>query len=67
MEVFMKAFVDQDTCISCGMCVSACNDVYEFNADGKAECIVDAVPPEFEEDARQAANNCPVNAIETTE
>jgi Ferredoxin len=63
----MKAFVDQDTCIACGMCVSSCNDVFEFNDDGKAEAIVDLVPPELEEDARQAANNCPVNAIGITE
>ena len=40
----MKAFVDQDTCIACGMCVSSCNEVYEFNDDGKAEAIVDLVP-----------------------
>lgn len=59
----MKVFVDQDTCISCGMCVSACNDVYEFNDDGKAEAVVDVVPPELEEDADQAAKNCPVEAI----
>lgn len=63
----MKAFVDQDTCIACGMCVSACNEVFEFNSDGKAESIVDLVPPELEEDARQAANNCPVDAIGITE
>ena len=29
----MKAFVDQDTCIACGMCVSSCNEVFEFNDD----------------------------------
>ena len=63
----MKVFVDQDTCISCGMCVSACNDVYEFNDDGKAEAVVDVVPPELEEDAGQAAQNCPVEAITKTE
>lgn len=63
----MKTFVDQDTCISCGMCVSAYNQVYEFNEDGKAEAIVDVVPPELEEDSRQAAQNCPVGAIQTTE
>lgn len=63
----MKAFVDQDTCISCGMCVSACNEVYEFNDDGKASCIVDAIPPECEEDARQAAQNCPVDAIKVSD
>lgn len=60
----MKTYVDQDTCISCGLCVSTCNDVYDFNDDGKAQSIVDCVPPELEEDARQAANNCPVDAIE---
>ena len=63
----MKTFVDQDTCIACGMCVSSCNEVYEFNDDGQAESIVDLVPPELAEDARQAANNCPVNAIGITE
>lgn len=63
----MKVFVDQDTCISCGMCVSACNAVYEFNDDGKAESIVDVVPPEYEEDASQAAKNCPVEAIKETD
>ena len=52
----MKVFVDQDTCISCGMCVSACNEV-----------VVDVVPPELEEDAGQAAQNCPVEAITKTE
>lgn len=60
----MKTYVDQDTCIACGMCVSAVNDVYDYNDDGKAEAIVDTVPPDREEDARQAANNCPVDAIE---
>lgn len=63
----MKAFVDQDTCISCGMCVSTCNEVFEFNGDGKAEAQVDVVPPELEEDARQAANGCPVDAISVSE
>lgn len=63
----MKAFVDQDTCISCGLCVSTCNEVFEFNGDGKAEAQVDVVPPELEEDARQAANGCPVDAISVSE
>lgn len=60
----MKTYVDQDTCISCGLCVSAVNEVYDFNEEGKAESIVNSVPPELEEYARQAANNCPVDAIE---
>lgn len=63
----MKTFVDQDTCISCGMCVNSCNEVYDFNDDGKAEAQVDEVPAELEEDARQAADNCPVDAISVSD
>lgn len=63
----MKAFVDQETCISCGLCVSSCNEVFDFNDDGKADAIVDVVPGDLEEDARQAANNCPVDAISVSE
>ncbi len=63
----MKTFVDQDACISCGMCVSSCNTVYEFNDDGKAEAQVDVVPPELEEEAKQAAANCPTSAIAVSE
>ncbi len=59
----MKAIVDQDTCIACGMCVSTCNAVYEFNDDGKAEAQTDEVPAELEDEARTAAENCPVDAI----
>ena len=46
----------------CGGGKAVC--VANFNEEGKAEAIVDSVPPEQEEDARQAADNCPVDAIE---
>ena len=32
----MKAIVDQDACISCGLCVSVCPEVYSFNEDEKS-------------------------------
>lgn len=63
----MKTYVDQDACISCGMCVSACSDVYEFNEDQKAEAKMDVVSPELEEDVRQCKNNCPTQAIAVEE
>ena len=63
----MKTYVDQDTCIACGLCVSTCSDVYQFNEDGKAEAQVDVGPGEYEEDARTAAANCPASAIEIEE
>ena len=35
----MKAIVNQDTCISCGLCISTVPEVFEVNADGKAEAF----------------------------
>lgn len=63
----MKAIVDQDTCISCGSCVSICSDVFEFNSDDKAYSIVDTIPEEHEESAKEARDSCPVDAIDIKE
>ena len=60
----MKAIVDQDTCISCGMCVSICPEVFEFNDDEKAYAVVDTVPDDNKDSAQEACDSCPVNAIE---
>ena len=63
----MTAIVDENTCIACGLCVSACNEVYDFGDDGKAHAVTDPVPAEYEETAREAAENCPVDAISITD
>ncbi len=59
----MKAYVDKDTCIGCGICPSVCPEVFEMDDDGKAKAIEDAVPAEVEESAKEAEDQCPVNAI----
>ncbi|NLZ48311.1 MAG: ferredoxin [Clostridiales bacterium] len=56
--------VDKDTCIGCGLCPSICPEVFEMQDDGKAGTIVDEVPSEFEDSAKEAESSCPVNAIE---
>ena len=33
------AFVDQDMCIGCGICVTNLPDVFHLTANGKAECF----------------------------
>jgi len=33
-----EPFVDQDLCISCGICVNNLPDVFRFADNGKAEC-----------------------------
>jgi ferredoxin len=61
----MKAIVDKDTCIGCGLCPSICPEVFDMDDDGKAHAIVDEVPSENEGEAQEAAESCPVSAIAT--
>lgn len=60
----MKASVDQDTCIACGLCPSICPEVFAFDDSGKASAIVDEVPEEVTESATEARDSCPVSAID---
>lgn len=60
----MKLVVDKDICIGCGACSAICPDVFEIDDEGLAVSIVDEVPEECNEDAIDAKEGCPVNAIE---
>ena len=57
----MKVTIE-DTCTACGLCVSACPEVFEMGPE-IAQVIVDEVPPEHEDAVQQAADECPVQAI----
>ncbi|AQT67426.1 Ferredoxin [Anaerohalosphaera lusitana] len=57
----MKVRVD-DSCTACGLCVDTCPEVFQMG-DEFAEVIADPVPPEHEDSAQQAADECPVDAI----
>ena len=59
----MKARVDADTCVGCAACEEICPGVFEMTDDDKAIVKVDEVPPEHEEACREAAEQCPVDAI----
>ena len=60
----MKVKVDQNKCIGCGNCVALTeNQVFDFNDDGLAESIVEVVPADFEEIAKEAIEECPTEAI----
>jgi ferredoxin len=58
----MKARVDEDACIGCGLCASTCDAVFEMG-DEKARVIAEPVPNEAEDSCREAAEACPVEAI----
>ena len=63
----MRAIVDEDACTGCGLCADNCPEVFELNDDGIAMVLLDPVPPASAEAAREAADTCPVDAIEIEE
>lgn len=58
----MKAFVDKDTCIGCGLCESICPKVFRMK-DRLAEAIDKELDASDVEDAKEAQAQCPVEAI----
>lgn len=63
----MKANVDKDTCIACGLCPSICPECFDMESDGKAGVIVDEIPETSQDEVKEAVESCPVNAISTEE
>lgn len=59
----MKATVDQDTCIGCGVCPDVCPEVFAMDDDDKAYAKVEEVPAAVESKCKEAAQSCPVEAI----
>lgn len=61
----MNVHVNSD-CISCGLCVSLCPSVFLITDGGTAGVYSRelAPDPDLEVQAQEAAENCPVNAIE---
>lgn len=60
----MRAEIDREGCISCGLCPTICPEVFHMAEDGKAEVHQDPVPSEAEEGAVEAQNSCPVSVIQ---
>lgn len=58
----MKLEVDKNACIGCGACVATCDKVFDFDGN-LAKVVVDVVPEELKEDAIDALEGCPVDAI----
>lgn len=57
----MKITIDEN-CTACGLCVDLCPDVYQMG-DEFAEVIANPIPTQFEALAKQAADECPTEAI----
>ena len=60
----MKVTVDQDKCVSSGMCVMNAADVFDQrDDDGVVMLLVGEPGPEQAEETRKAAAACPALAI----
>jgi ferredoxin len=59
----MKVTVDEETCIGCGLCAETCAEVFEMK-DDKAVVKLDDVPDDLADTVREAADECPVEAIQ---
>ncbi|MGB2601826.1 MAG: ferredoxin [Candidatus Omnitrophota bacterium] len=59
----MKAIVDAEKCIGCGLCAQVAPEIYEMQ-DDKAVVLSDDIPEEKADDAKSGAEQCPVMAIE---
>lgn len=60
----MKANVDKDICIGCGLCPEVCSEVFEMDDDdGKAVASSDDLKENLLNSAKDAEEQCPVNAI----
>lgn len=63
----MKASVDQDGCISCGLCIDVCPEVFSYNEDDKSHAIEGDIPEKNLKQAEEARDGCPVNVIDLYE
>ena len=59
----MKVVADRDVCISAGNCVMAASAVFDQDDDGIVVVLVDEVPADEVDHAREAVKLCPSQAL----
>jgi len=58
----MKAQVNAELCVGCGLCVDVCPDVFVMEED-KAKVKANPVPSGSEESCNKTKEDCPVEAV----
>jgi len=63
----MKAVINRDECIGCGVCVDMVPSVFELGDDTIAVAKANPIPQADERACKDAAEACPVDAISIEE
>lgn len=63
-SMFMRYKVNEN-CIGCGQCASICPEVFALTDEGVARAEAGHVDGEIDKSAQEAAERCPVEAIES--
>ncbi len=61
----MEAYINEN-CIYCGLCVDLCPEIFQLGEE-RAEVTVDEIPLQLEDRCREAAEECPTDAIKVKE
>jgi ferredoxin len=59
----MHARVDEELCVGTGVCEATAPDLFEVGDDGVSHVLVDPLPEERLNAAREAAEHCPTRAL----
>ncbi len=60
----MKVRIDEELCTGCEECVEVAEDIFEMTDDGElAKVKVETIPADLEDDVKEAAEDCPAEAI----
>jgi ferredoxin len=59
----VKVRVDPEICAGFRVCIGVCAEVFAITDEGYAEVLTAAVPAEYQDLVRTAADQCPSGAI----
>jgi ferredoxin len=63
----MKVKADREVCIQAGNCVMVADSLFDQDDDGFVMVLVDEVPGDEEDRAREAVKMCPSQALKIVE
>ena len=63
----VKVSADRDVCIQAGNCVMVADSLFDQDDDGIVVVLVDKVPGDEEDRAREAVKMCPSQALKIVE